>query len=46
MVKAEVQETLPMLWSVGKKLANYRSAHDVTIKEMDAGDVIRPQNDE
>jgi len=34
MVKAEVQETLPMLWNVGKKLANYRTAHDVTIKEM------------
>jgi len=34
MLKAEVQETLPMLWNVGKKLANYRTAHDVTIKEM------------
>ena len=34
MVKAEIQETLPMLWSVGQKLANYRAAHDVTIKEM------------
>lgn len=34
MVRAEVQETLPMLWNVGRKLSNYRTAHNVTIKEM------------